>query len=64
MFVKLAFIEQLLYVKKFTNVTCTPIFIAALSITAKKQSKCSSTDEWIKMSYTHTQEYYSAIKKE
>jgi uncharacterized protein YijF (DUF1287 family) len=30
--------------------TCTPIFIAALLTTAKlwKQSRCPTTDEWIK----------------
>ena len=42
------------------------MFIAALFTIAKtwKQPKCPSTDEWIKtMWYAHTQEYYSAIKK-
>ena len=39
--------------------TCTPVFIAALFTTAKtrKQPKCASTDEWIKMwryMYIHT----------
>ena len=38
--------------------TCTPVFITALFIIAKKQPKCPSTDEWIKMwyiyIYTHT----------
>ena len=31
------------------NDTCTPVFIAALFITAKtwKQSKCPLTDDWI-----------------
>ena len=46
--------------------TCTPMFIAALFTIAKtwKQSKCPSTDEWIKkMWYIYTMEYYSAIKK-
>ena len=53
------------------------MFIAALFTIAKtrKQSKCSSTDEWIKKIWyiylythththtqTHTMEYYSAIK--
>ena len=33
--------------------TCTPMFIAALSIIAKlwKEPKCSLTDEWIKKMY-------------
>uniref|UniRef100_A0A8C9ATZ5 DUF1725 domain-containing protein n=1 Tax=Phocoena sinus TaxID=42100 RepID=A0A8C9ATZ5_PHOSS len=28
-----------------------------------KQPKCPSTDEWIKMWYIYTMEYYSAIKR-
>ena len=58
--------------------TCTPTFIAALFIIARiwKQSKCPLKDIWIKMcvcvcvyvytnthKYTHTTEYYSAMKK-
>ena len=42
------------------------MFTAALFATAKtqKQPKCPSTEEWIKkMWYTHTMEYYSAIKR-
>ena len=41
------------------------MFIAVLfTITKKwKQPKCSSTDEWIKMWYIYTVEYYSAIKR-
>ena len=43
------------------------MFIAALITIAKtwkQQPKCPSTEEWIKkMWYTHTVEYYSAIKK-
>ena len=44
------------------------MFIAALFTTAKirKQCKCPSTDKWKKdivHTHTHTQEYYSAIKK-
>ena len=46
--------------------TCTLIFIAALFTIAKtwKQSKCPSTDEWIKKMWCiYTVEYSSAIKK-
>ena len=42
------------------------MFTAALFTIAKtwKQSKCPSTDEWIKkMWYINTMEYYSDIKK-
>ena len=42
------------------------MFIAALFIIARtwKQSRCPSTDEWIRKPwYIHTMEYYSAIKK-
>ena len=46
---------------------CTPMFIAALFTTAKlwKQTKCSSTDKWIKKwyIYIYTMEYYSTMKK-
>ena len=41
------------------------MFIAALFTIAKtwKQSKCPSTDEWIKkMWYLYAMEYYSAMK--
>ena len=41
------------------------MFIAALFTIARtwKQPRCPSTDEWIKkLWYTHTMEYYSAIK--
>ena len=45
--------------------TCTPMFTAALFTIARswKQPKCPSTDEWIKMWYVYTMEYYSAIKR-
>ena len=46
--------------------TCTPMFIAALFTIARswKQSKCPSTDEWIKkLWYMYTMEYYSVIKR-
>ena len=45
---------------------CTPMFTAALFTIANtgKQSKCPSTEEWIKkMWYIYTMEYYSAIKR-
>ena len=45
--------------------TCIPLFIAALFKIAStwKQSRCPSTDEWIKkLWYIYTMEYYSAIK--
>ena len=44
---------------------CTPMFISALFTKAKirKQAKCPSTDEWIKMWYIHIMENYSTIKK-
>ena len=40
--------------------TCTLMFTAALYTIAKtwKQPKCPSTEEWIKMWYIHTMEYY------
>ena len=39
---------------------------AALFMTdqTKKQPKCLSTEEWIKIWYIHTMEYYSAKKNE
>ena len=46
--------------------TCTPVFIAVLSTTARtwKQPRCPSVDEWIRKSwYIHKMEYYSVIKK-
>ena len=46
---------------------CTPMFIAALFTITRiwKQSRCPSTDEWIKkLWYIYTMEYYSAIKKD
>ena len=42
------------------------MFIAALFTVAKtwKQLKCPLTDDWTRKTwYTHTTEYYSAIKK-
>ena len=46
--------------------TCIPLFIEALFTIARtwKQSKCPSTDKWIKkLWYICTMEYYSAIKR-
>ena len=46
--------------------TCIRRFIAALFTIVKtwKQTKCPSTDAWIKtMWYMYTMEYYSGIKK-
>ena len=42
------------------------MFTAALFTIAKtwKEHKCPSTEEWIKMWYVYTMEYYSAIKKD
>ena len=44
---------------------CTKMFIAALFTIARtwKQPKCPSTEEWIKMWYIYTMEYYSPIKR-
>ena len=41
------------------------MFIEALFTIAKteKQPKCPPTEEWIKMWYTYTMEYYSAMKR-
>ena len=47
--------------------TCTRIFTAALFTVVKtqKQSKCPSTNDWMKnMQYIYTMEYHPAIKKE
>ena len=45
--------------------TYPPMFIATLFTIARtwKQPKCPSTDEWLKVWYIYTMEYYSAIKK-
>ena len=50
----------------FQKDTCTPMFFAALYVIAKtwKQTKCPSTEEWIKKMWCiYTMEYYSAIKR-
>ena len=49
------------------EVTCTPMFTAALFTIARswKQPKCPLTDEWIKkLWYIYTMEYYSARKRD
>ena len=45
--------------------TRSPMFTAALFTIARtlKQPRCPSTDEWIKLCYIYTMEYYSAIKR-
>ena len=45
--------------------TCTPMSLEALSTIAKlwKEPKYTSTDEWIKMWFIHTVEYYLAMRK-
>ena len=45
--------------------TFTPMFRAALFTIAKmwKQAEYPLTDEWVKMWYTYTMEYYLAIKR-
>ena len=46
--------------------TCTPMFTEALFTITRtwKQTRCPSTDEWIrKLWYIYTMEYYSAIEK-
>jgi hypothetical protein len=49
----------------YSRGTCTPMFIAALFTIAKlwKQTRCPTTDEWIKKMYLYTMEFYSAMKK-
>ncbi|KAF0879798.1 LORF2 protein, partial [Crocuta crocuta] len=49
-----------------TPITCTPMFIAALSTIAKtwKEPKCPSTDKWIKkIWFIYIMEYYMAMRK-
>ena len=51
---------------KLEKDTGTAVFIAALFTIARtgKQSRCPSTDKWIKkLWYIYTMEYYSAIKR-
>ena len=48
------------------NDACTPVLTAALLTIAKtwKQAGYPSAEEWIKMWYTYTMDYYPAIKKD
>jgi len=59
--------KQAIYPKKTTTQkdTRTPVFITALFTIAWtwKQPRCPLTDEWIKMWYIYTMEYYSVIKR-
>ena len=50
---------------KIEKDTCIPLFIEALFIIPRtwKQPRCPLTDEWIKLWYIYTMEFYSAIKK-
>ena len=43
----------------YPNVHCSLFII----VKTWKQPKCPSTEEWIKMWYIYTMEYYSAIEK-
>ena len=56
-----------IYLEKTTiqKHTCTPMLIATLFKIAMtwKQPKCPSAEKWIKMWYTYTMEYSSAIVK-
>ncbi|KAF0882982.1 LORF2 protein, partial [Crocuta crocuta] len=55
-----------IYLFLMHKVTCTPIFIAALSTIAKtwKEPKCPSIDQSIKkMCYIYTMEYYMTMRK-
>ena len=48
-----------------TKITCTPVFIAAMSTIAKlwKGPRCPSKNEWIKKMWSmYTKEYSSAIR--
>ena len=50
---------------KIEKETCISLFIAALFTIARtwNQPRCALADEWIKLWYIYTMEYYSAIKK-
>ena len=46
--------------------TCTLMFIAAMAMIAKlwKEPRCPTKDEWIKMWFMYTMEYYSGIRND
>ena len=46
--------------------SCIPLFTAALFTIVRtwKQPRCPSTDEWIKLWYIYTMEYYSGTKRD
>ena len=54
-----------IHYKKKKKDACTPVFIAAIFTIARtwKQLNGPSTEEWIKMWYIYTMEYYPAIKR-
>ena len=45
--------------------TCTPVFIPTLFTIARtwKQARCPLTDEWIKLWYIYTVEYFFSFKE-
>ena len=53
-----AYIQRKSYIKKIHAPQCLALFTIAKTW---KQSKCPSTDKWIKMWYIYIIEYYSAI---
>ena len=50
---------------KIETDTCIPLFSEALFTIARtwKQPRCLLTDEWIKLWYIYTMEYYSGTKR-
>jgi hypothetical protein len=55
------------YLKTCHRGICSTMVTVALFVIARswKQSRCSTTEEWIqKMWFIYTMEYYSAIKNE
>ena len=54
------------FVLSLPSVPSSPMFRAAMSTRATlwKETRCPSTDEWIKMWFIYTMEDYSAIRKD